>query len=92
MQIKVAVLPWQLWAARNELVWNDEYHTSRCIGTKSLEGWQIWNEVYKFPRKQQHTVIPNSDPNIVLSQLGVVSAIQMVIFSWRRHDGSRCIC
>ena len=45
----VALLLWQIWAARNDVIWNDAHHTSTSIGRTALETWQQWQEVLKQP-------------------------------------------
>ena len=34
---RVALLLWQIWAARNDVIWNDAHHTSTSIGRKALD-------------------------------------------------------
>jgi hypothetical protein len=40
----VVVLLWQIWAARNDCVWNVERQTSNCIGRLALSNWKQWHE------------------------------------------------
>ena len=46
---RVASLLWQIWAARNDVIWNDAHHTSTSIGRTTLDAWQQWQEVHKHP-------------------------------------------
>ncbi|AES86539.2 hypothetical protein MTR_4g009790 [Medicago truncatula] len=34
---RVVLLFWQIWAARNDVIWNDAHHTSMSIGRTSLD-------------------------------------------------------
>jgi len=43
----VALFFWQIWVARNDIIWNDAYHTSTNIGRTTLNAWQQWHEVHK---------------------------------------------
>jgi len=45
----VALLLWQIWAARNDVIWNDVHHTSTSIGRTALDAWQQWQEFHKHP-------------------------------------------
>jgi len=36
----VALLLWQIWAARSDVIWNDAHHTSTSIERASLDAWQ----------------------------------------------------
>ena len=49
---RVALLLWQIWAARNDVIWNDAYHTSMSIERTTLDAWQQWQEVHKQPSPQ----------------------------------------
>jgi hypothetical protein len=44
---RVASLLWQIWASRNDVIWNAAYHTSTSIGRTALDAWQQWQEVHK---------------------------------------------
>jgi len=44
---RVALLLWQIWAAHNDVIWNDAHHTSTSIGRTALDAWQQWQEVHK---------------------------------------------
>ena len=46
---QVALLLWQIWVARNDVIWNDAHHTSTSIGRTALDAWQQWQEVHKQP-------------------------------------------
>jgi hypothetical protein len=46
---RVALLLWQIWAARNDVIWNDAHHTSTSIGRTALDAWQQWQDVHKQP-------------------------------------------
>ena len=46
---RVASLLWQIWAARNDVIWNAAHHTSTSIGRTALDAWQQWQEVHKHP-------------------------------------------
>jgi hypothetical protein len=46
---RVALLLWQIWAARNDVIWNEAHHTSTSIGRTALDAWQQWQEVHKQP-------------------------------------------
>ncbi|KEH21013.1 hypothetical protein MTR_8g096720 [Medicago truncatula] len=46
---RVALLLWQIWVARNDVIWNDAHHTSTSIGRTTLDAWQQWQEVHKQP-------------------------------------------
>jgi hypothetical protein len=46
---RVASLLWQIWAARNDVIWNVAHHTSTSIGRTALDAWQQWQEVHKHP-------------------------------------------
>ena len=46
---RVALLLWQIWAARNDVIWNDAHHTSTTIGRTAVDAWQQWQEVHKQP-------------------------------------------
>lgn len=35
----VALLLWQIWAARNDVILNDARHTSTSIGKAALDAW-----------------------------------------------------
>jgi len=37
---RVALLLWQIWVARNDVIWNDAHQTSRSIGRTALDAWQ----------------------------------------------------
>jgi hypothetical protein len=40
---RVALLPWHIWAARNDVIWNDTRQSSMTIGRSALAAWQDWN-------------------------------------------------
>jgi len=44
---RVALLLWQIWAACNDVIWNDAHHISTSIGRKTLVAWQQWQEIHK---------------------------------------------
>lgn len=46
---RVALLLWQIWVARNDVIWNDAHHTSTSIGRTALDAWQQWQEIHKQP-------------------------------------------
>ena len=46
---RVALLLWQIWVARNDIIWNDAHHTSTSIGRAALDAWLQWQEVHKHP-------------------------------------------
>jgi len=46
---RVALLLWQIWVARNDVIWNDAHHTSMSIRRTTLDAWQQWQEVHKQP-------------------------------------------
>jgi hypothetical protein len=46
---RVASLLWQIWDARNDVIWNSAHHTSTNIGRTTLDAWQQWQEVHKNP-------------------------------------------
>jgi hypothetical protein len=46
---RVASLLWQIWVARNDVIWNAAHHTSTSIGRTALDAWQQWQEVQKHP-------------------------------------------
>jgi len=35
----MALLLWQIWVARNDIIWNDVHHTSTSIGRTILDAW-----------------------------------------------------
>lgn len=35
----VALLLWQIWAAHNDVIWNDAHHISTSIGSAALDAW-----------------------------------------------------
>ena len=45
----MALVLWQIWAACNDVIWNDVYHTSTSIGRIALDVWHQWQEVHKHP-------------------------------------------
>jgi len=53
---RMALLHWQIWAAHNDVIWNDAHHTSTSIGRTALDAWQQWQEVHKHrsPSVVQH--------------------------------------
>jgi len=53
---RVHLLVWQIWAARNDVIWNDAHHTSTSIGRTTLDAWHQWQEVHKHhsPPVVQH--------------------------------------
>ncbi|AES78795.1 hypothetical protein MTR_7g045690 [Medicago truncatula] len=53
---RVTLLLWQIWAARNDVIWNDACHTSMNIGRTALDAWHQWQEVPKHhsPPVVQH--------------------------------------
>jgi len=46
---RVALLLWQIWAARNDVIWNDAHHTTMSIGRTALDARKQWQEVHKQP-------------------------------------------
>jgi hypothetical protein len=46
---RVALLLWQIWAARNDVICNDTHYTSTSIGRTTLDAWQQWQDVHKQP-------------------------------------------
>jgi len=46
---RVALLLWKIWAAPNDVIWNDAHHTSTSIERTTLNAWQQWQEVHKHP-------------------------------------------
>jgi hypothetical protein len=46
---QVALLLWRIWAARNDVIWNDAHHTSTSIGRMALDARQQCQEVHKQP-------------------------------------------
>ena len=46
---RVALLLWQIWAALNDIIWNDAHHTSTSIGRATLNAWQQRQDVHRHP-------------------------------------------
>jgi len=46
---RLALLHWQIWAALNDVIWNDAHRISTNIGRTALDAWQQWQEVHKQP-------------------------------------------
>ena len=46
---RVTLLLWQIWVARNDVIWNDVHRTSTSIGMTTLGAWQQWQDVHKQP-------------------------------------------
>jgi ribonuclease HI len=62
---RVALLLWQIWAARNDVIGNDTHYSSTSIGRTTLDAWQQWQDVHKQPsplvvQHRQNRVIGNN--------------------------------
>jgi hypothetical protein len=62
---RVVLLLWQIWAARNDVIWNDIHYTSTSIGRTTLDAWKQWQDVHKQPsplvvQHRQNRVLGNN--------------------------------
>jgi len=54
----VAILLWQLWAARNDVVWNSSRDTPLGIGRLALSNWQQWKLAQEMNRPGRSATPP----------------------------------